>query len=127
MTSSHLAWLKQADFNQLGANEYHLIENLVRQIPLPLPALPSRRSRTGSRGRRLHWRNTMQAALRNGGELSCLRHRQRRLAPLPIVVLLDISGSMERYARTLLAFLHAAPQRVALQGDRKSTRLTSRH
>ncbi|MFA5663681.1 VWA domain-containing protein [Castellaniella sp.] len=116
MTASTIQRLQQADFNQLSASEYHLIERLVREIPLPLPAVASRRSHAGTRGRRLHWHASLQAAGAHGGELIHLRHHQRRLAPLPLLVLLDVSGSMERYARILLAFLHAATRRTTIRG-----------
>ena len=49
-------------------------------------------------------------AVRHGGELMELPRLQRRQQPLPLMVLVDVSGSMERYARLLLAFLHQATQ-----------------
>jgi uncharacterized protein with von Willebrand factor type A (vWA) domain len=64
--------------------------------------------RPGGRGAQLHWARTMRHAGHTGGELLVLRRMQRRRAPLPLLVLVDVSGSMERYARLLLAFLHAA-------------------
>uniref|UniRef100_UPI0018502FF2 vWA domain-containing protein n=1 Tax=Ramlibacter sp. TaxID=1917967 RepID=UPI0018502FF2 len=57
---------------------------------------------------RLHWARTLRHAARTGGELVELRRMQRAEEPLPLLVLVDVSGSMERYARLLLAFLHAA-------------------
>ena len=50
----------------------------------------------------------MRRAARSGGELIELPRLSRQPQPLPLVVLVDVSGSMERYARLLLAFLHAA-------------------
>jgi uncharacterized protein with von Willebrand factor type A (vWA) domain len=50
----------------------------------------------------------MRRAARTGGELLELPRLQRRRTPLPLMVLIDVSGSMERYTRMLLAFLHAA-------------------
>ena len=50
----------------------------------------------------------MHHASRTGGELMRLPRLTRREQPLPLLVLVDVSGSMERYARLLLAFLHAA-------------------
>ncbi|WP_046241533.1 VWA domain-containing protein, partial [Delftia tsuruhatensis] len=47
-------------------------------------------------------------ASRHGGEMLQLLRRERRRLPLPWLALVDVSGSMERYARLLLAFLHAA-------------------
>ena len=57
---------------------------------------------------RMHWPGVLHEAARTGGELIRLPRLARREAPLPLLVLVDVSGSMERYARLLLAFLHAA-------------------
>lgn len=118
MTASELARLKTADFNQLSASEYTLVERLVRDIPLPLPTVAARRTRVGSRGARIHWSRTLHGAARHGGDVMVLRRLQRRRQPLPLLVLVDVSGSMERYARLLLAFLHAATSRVQVGGQR---------
>ena len=108
MTASDLARLKHADFNALGASEFRLVERLAREIALPVPEIEMRRTRPGTRGSQLHWSRTLRHAGHTGGELLVLRRLQRRRAPLPLLVLVDVSGSMERYARLLLAFLHAA-------------------
>jgi hypothetical protein len=108
MTASEMALLKHADFNALSASEFHLVERLVRDIALPVPSVPVRRSRPGQRGTRLHWARSLRQAAQTGGELMVLRRMQRTRQPLPLLVLVDVSGSMERYARLLLAFLHAA-------------------
>lgn len=108
MTASDRQRLHHADFNQLSASEYLLVERLARDMALPLPHYAARRTRPGVRGSRPHWPGAMQQAARTGGELLTLPHLQRRQQPLPLLVLVDVSGSMERYARLLLAFLHAA-------------------
>jgi uncharacterized protein with von Willebrand factor type A (vWA) domain len=108
MTASDLARLKHADFNALSAGEYHLVERLAREIALPVPSIAMRRMRPGTRGTQMHWSRTLRHAAHTGGELMVLRRMQRSRQPLPLLVLVDVSGSMERYARMLLAFLHAA-------------------
>lgn len=108
MTASDLARLKHADFNALSASEFHLVERLAREVALPVPQLAMRRMRPGMRGPRMHWARTLRHAAHTGGELMVLRRMQRTRQPLPLLVLVDVSGSMERYARLLLAFLHAA-------------------
>lgn len=108
MTAGELARLKHADFNALSASEFHLVERLAREVALPVPEFEQRRTRPGQRGTQLHWSRTLRHAGHTGGELLLLRRMQRRRAPLPLLVLVDVSGSMERYARLLLAFLHAA-------------------
>ena len=108
MTASDRQRLQHADFNTLSASEYRLVERLARDIALPMPQVPSRRTRPGTRGARLDWPGVRREAARHGGELLRLPRLARRPQPLPLLVLVDISGSMERYARLLLAFLHAA-------------------
>ena len=112
MTASDLDMLKHADFNALGATEYHLVERLAREVALPVPSIAGRRTRPGWRGSQLHWGGIMHRAARTGGELLELRKLQQRDEPLPLLVLVDVSGSMERYARLLLAFLHATTRDV---------------
>ncbi|MEJ5990188.1 VWA domain-containing protein [Ramlibacter sp. PS3R-8] len=108
MTASDMTRLKHADFNALSAGEFHLVERLARDIALPVPQVEMRRMRPGTRGNRLHWARSMRQSAQTGGELMVLRRMQRSRQPLPLLVLVDVSGSMERYARLLLAFLHAA-------------------
>lgn len=108
MTASDIQRLQHADFNALSATEYRLVESLARNIHLPLPQFESRRSRPASSGARMHWPGVMARAARTGGELIHLPRLTRRQQPLPLLVLVDVSGSMERYSRLLLAFLHAA-------------------
>jgi uncharacterized protein with von Willebrand factor type A (vWA) domain len=108
MTASDIDILKHADFNGLSGSEYHLVEQLARDIALPVPQLPTRRRRPGGRGSQLHWPGVLRRAARSGGELLELPRLRRREQPLPLLVLVDVSGSMERYARLLLAFLHQA-------------------
>jgi uncharacterized protein with von Willebrand factor type A (vWA) domain len=108
MTASALARLRHADFNAMTAGEYQLVERLAREIRLPLPDFAARRLRPGGRGARLDWPGVLRDATRLGGEVLRLPRLQRRRQPLPLLVLVDVSGSMERYARLLLAFLHAA-------------------
>src|SRR5690606_26122501 len=89
-------------------------ERLARDIALPVPLLVARRLRTtGTEAAhaRIHWPGVWHEAARTGGEMLRLPRLVRRLQPLPLLVLVDVSGSMERYARLLLAFLHASTRR----------------
>ncbi len=115
MTASDRQRLQHADFNALGAAEYRLVERLAREIALPVPTLPARRLRVSNGAgthSRMHWPGVLHQAARTGGELVRLPRLERREQPLPLLVLVDVSGSMERYARLLLAFLHAATRRA---------------
>jgi uncharacterized protein len=108
MTASDVQRLRHADFNALSGQEYRLVERLARDVALPIPSIEARRTMAGARGARPHWARAMREAARTGGEVLRLPRRMRRRQPLPLLVLVDVSGSMERYARLLLAFLHAA-------------------
>lgn len=108
MTASDRDRLRHADFSALGAAEFRLVERLARDIALEVPQLAARRTRPGLRGARPHWPGVLHAARGTGGELLVLPRLERTREALPLLVLVDVSGSMERYARLLLAFLHAA-------------------
>jgi uncharacterized protein with von Willebrand factor type A (vWA) domain len=99
--------LQRKDFETMTAEELAAVRVMLRNLRLPLPELPTRRTTPSLRGHRVDLRATLRRATGAAGTLSPLawRHRQRRTPPL--VVLCDISGSMERYARMLLHFLHA--------------------
>lgn len=108
MTASDVRRLHHADFNGLNAAEYRLVEQLVQRLRLRLPQVATRRQQASARGERLHWARVAQAAARQGGDCLRLPRQRPRRQPLPVLLLVDVSGSMERYARLLLAFLHGA-------------------
>lgn len=108
MTMSELDRLRQADFEQLSASEALRVQQLARRIPLCLPRYKSRRQASSMRGRQTDWRETARRAHRSYGEMLRLGYQEPMRRPMPLVILIDISGSMERYARMILSFLHAA-------------------
>ena len=112
MSASQAIRLHHADFQSLNASEYRLVEQLARSIPLALPHIKGRRTQTGPNGHRMDWTRAMRDAARQGGELIRLPLLQRRKQPLPLLILIDVSGSMERYARLMMAFLHQSTRQV---------------
>lgn len=112
MAASDRQRLREADFEGLSASELRLVEQLVRSIPLPLPRVRARRHRAAPDGHRPHWARALQEARRHDGELLNLPRMTRRPQPLPLLILVDVSGSMASYARLLLAFLHAATRQA---------------
>ena len=72
-----------------------------------------RRTRRWVRGRgaQVDLRRAIAESLRSGGDVVKLPRRTRRVRPRPLVLLCDVSGSMERYSRMLLHFAHAVTQR----------------
>ena len=105
--------LQQADFESMTTAEFELAKKLAEQLPLPVqPVRRRRHERATSRqsGGSLDLRSTMLAMARQPHTLLPTFTRPRRETPT-LVVLLDISGSMERYARLLLHYVHGLTRR----------------
>jgi uncharacterized protein len=98
--------LGEKDFEKMSAEEIRLAVSAVHRMKLPLNEVPTRRFKASNAGTRVDMRRTMRAALRSGTDFIPLMKRKRRMRRPPLVVLCDISGSMERYSRMLLHFMH---------------------
>jgi uncharacterized protein len=98
--------LRQKDFDTLSQAEMAEIRRLIRLMRLPAGLTRSRRARAGGHDR-LDIRRLLRRSLRFGGELLVFSWKSPRLRPRPLVLLCDISGSMERYTRLLLNFTYA--------------------
>ena len=99
--------LQKKDFATMSVEEFAEVKALLRRIRLPLPEMPVRRTVASARGRSIDMRATLRRSVGAAGTLAPLRFRAHRRRTPPLVVLCDISGSMDRYARMLLHFLHA--------------------
>jgi hypothetical protein len=106
MTWSDREVLQRMDFEKMSLEEVAAAKKLIAGMRLPIIAVPTRRFRPDRLGRRVDMRATLRAALRGGGGIQ-LRWRSRRRRRPPLVVLCDISGSMSRYSRLVLHFMHA--------------------
>jgi uncharacterized protein with von Willebrand factor type A (vWA) domain len=100
--------LRIRDFGSMTAEEFERARRLIRAIAVARPLRRTRRLRRDSRGRLLHVRGLVRASLATGGEPVERVFRSRTSAPRKLVLVLDVSGSMEAYARALLLYLHAA-------------------
>jgi hypothetical protein len=98
--------LRQKDFDTLTAAEMAEVRRLIRLMRLPAGLTRSRRARPGGHDR-LDIRRLLRRSLRFGGELLVFSWKSPTLRPRPLVLLCDISGSMERYTRLLLNFTYA--------------------
>ena len=107
LTFSSREILQKKDFATMTAEELADVRAMLARLKLPLPEIVVRRTVPSSRGRTVDLRATMRGMTGAAGAVAPLKFRARRRVPPPLVVLCDISGSMDRYARMLLHFLHA--------------------
>ena len=99
--------LSRMDFDTMSAAELAQARKMISELRLPLPLLQTRRKKVSTEGKTINLRATLRESLREGGDLIALaREAPRKLHP-PLVVLCDISGSMNPYSRMFLHFLHA--------------------
>lgn len=117
--------LRRKDFAALTPDEYAAIKVLMGQLHWQLGLRRTRRQTPG-RGPRLDLRRTLRRNLKYGGHVLDWSLRTPQFKPRPVVVLADISGSMERYTRLLLHFLYSLTRGLGqpVQTFVFSTRLT---
>jgi uncharacterized protein with von Willebrand factor type A (vWA) domain len=99
--------LGHRDFETMTADELSAVRAMLARLRLPLPEFATRRTRPAPRGARVDLRATMRRATGGAGALAPLAWRDRQRRRPSLVVLCDISGSMDRYSRMLMYFLHA--------------------
>lgn len=99
--------LRYRDFARLTHDERRRLLDYLRRKVWELPPRRRRRFRPSAAGRRPDLRRTLRESLRRGAEPMVIRRRERRRSPRPLVVLCDISGSMEAYSRIFLQFLYS--------------------
>jgi uncharacterized protein with von Willebrand factor type A (vWA) domain len=127
--------LAGASFDRLEPHELAQLYRLMSRLRLVTPERRTRRREKGRGGGRIDMRRTLRASLRTGGDPIRLARRRRRVVHRRLVMLCDISGSMEPYARAYLQFLTCAagsgPDAEAFAFATRLTRLTrslaSRH
>ena len=120
--------LRTADFADLTPDEARDAMAMLAALRPRLPLRPSRRRRADRSGERLATRLMTRRSLSSGGEVLSWRWLRRTWRPRPIVLVCDVSGSMQRYSRFLLRFAHGfarsgAPVEVFVFGTRL-TRIT---
>ena len=109
LTFSDRERLQQADFASMSIEEFALARKLAEEVPLPFAPVRRRRHAPSRRGR-IDLRATLLAMARQPATLQPRYSEARREWP-NVVVLLDISGSMERYARLMLHYVHGLTRR----------------
>jgi uncharacterized protein len=116
--------LSGTDFADLSEAELSELAVLMRQLTLAVPARRSRRHRPGPGRRRTDMRSTLREARRTGGHAFRLIGQAPVSRPRRLVVLCDISGSMEPYARAMIQLLYCAAGGAGAEVFTFATRLT---
>jgi uncharacterized protein with von Willebrand factor type A (vWA) domain len=107
LTFSSREVLSRMDFDTMSAAELVEAKKMLSRLRLPLPLIRTRRYKPTLNGRRIDLRKSLRESMREGGDIIPLvRSAPTELHP-PLVVLCDISGSMNPYSRMFLHFLHA--------------------
>ncbi len=99
--------LRDKDFAELTGDELRRLRELIARISRTRPQRHSRRRTADTHGDALDIRRMIRRSLRAGGDPLDRPLRARKEVPRKLVVLCDVSGSMDSYARVLLLFLHA--------------------
>ncbi len=122
--------LRKTDFDSMTAEEWSATQRMVAALEPMLVRMATRRYGPSAHGTRIDLRRLLRDSTRHGGDLCDLprRVRQRRTEDLTVIV--DISGSMSRYSRMFLQFMHALVNGSSGDGCRVSvfvfgTRLTN--
>ncbi|MGO9279375.1 MAG: vWA domain-containing protein [Streptosporangiaceae bacterium] len=100
--------LKHKSFAACTPDELAALRRIMSRIALTPPRRRTRRTMTARSGRRPDPRRTVRETMRMHGEPAQLYWRRRRLRLRPLILILDISGSMADYSRNLLQFAHSA-------------------
>ena len=124
MTASGNEHLHRADYAALTASELMTLRTLMARMRLAPPTRTRRRTRRSSTGKRLDMRATIRRSQRTGGDPVEQILRRRTTRPRRLVLLADISGSMEPYARAYLQLLHCAAGGANAETFVFATRLT---
>ncbi len=118
--------LKAKDFSDFGDDDLEMIKKAIAMITQRMKVRESRRKKASRKKDFFDLRRTLRKNLRFGGDIIDLAWKTRRINRTHIVLLCDVSGSMERYSRFLIQFLYGLQQRT--QGKVEtfvfSTRLT---
>jgi len=108
LMASNVETLKHRSFGECTEDELAAIRRIMARIKLTPPKRRTRRTRTSADGRRPDMRRTIRQSMRTNGEMVNLYWRRRRVRLRPLILILDVSGSMSDYSRALLQFAYSA-------------------
>jgi uncharacterized protein with von Willebrand factor type A (vWA) domain len=105
--ASQAETLRKQDFDTMTIEELAQAKSLITGLRLPIPDIRIRRLQPHAHGRLVDLRRTLRDSLRGNADVIPLRRRSHQHRHPPLVILCDISGSMSRYSRMFLHFMHA--------------------
>jgi uncharacterized protein with von Willebrand factor type A (vWA) domain len=108
LMASNVETLKHRAFSECTDEELAAIRRIMARIKFTPPKRRTRRTRTAHDGRRPDMRRTIRESMRTNGEMVDLYWRRRRVRLRPLILILDVSGSMSDYSRALLQFAYSA-------------------
>jgi uncharacterized protein len=108
LMASNVETLKHRSFSECTDEELAAIRRIMKRIKFTPPKRRTRRTRTSDDGRRPDMRRTIRQSMRTNGEMVNLYWRRRRVRLRPLILILDVSGSMSDYSRALLQFAYSA-------------------
>ncbi len=111
-------------FGSCTADELAELAQLIARLSLVAPQRASRRTRRHRHGADIHWRATLRRARQTGGDPVRHIRRRRRSRPRRVVLIADVSGSMEEYGRAYLYLLHGAVRALRAEAFVFATRLS---
>jgi uncharacterized protein with von Willebrand factor type A (vWA) domain len=125
LTYSEREVLRRKDFSELTRDELAAVKRMMGGLVWQPGLRRSRRLEPGT-GSSLDLRRTLRRNLKYGGEIFAWARRRPKKKPRPVVILADVSGSMERYARLLLFFMYSLSEGLTqrVEAFLFSTRLT---
>jgi uncharacterized protein with von Willebrand factor type A (vWA) domain len=124
-TYSDRELLRHKNFAEMNAEESEAVKQMMSHLLWKISERRTRRKRPGN-GNLIDLRRTLRRSLRSEGEIFSWSYREPKLKPRPLVVIADISGSMERYTRLLLHFIYGVKAALSqpVEAFVFSTRLT---
>lgn len=124
VTASVEERLRHKDFAEYSEEELATLRRLVEELRVLPPTRRSRRTARASSGRRLDLRRTLRHSHRTGGDPVRREYRRRRTQRRKVVLVADVSGSMEAYSRVYLQLLQGAVRGAGAEAFVMATRLT---
>jgi uncharacterized protein with von Willebrand factor type A (vWA) domain len=98
--------MNRKDFSEMGVEESRAIARAIMLIATKIATQISRRKKVGRKGNTVDPRWTMRRSMKYGGEVIELVHRKKRIKKTRVVLLCDVSGSMDCYSRFLIQFMY---------------------